>query len=188
MWASRIASIDRPDWCVLDLDPKDAPFADVLRVAKATHALCESIGLPSFIKTSGSSGLHVLIPLGRQCGYDEARVLGELLARVVVAELPDIATITRQVSRRGGKVYVDYLQNGAGRLLVAPFCVRPLPGAPVSTPLKWSEVNDVARHPELHHQDGAAAHAEAENRSARAMSCGSLPTSVGRSSCCRTRL
>ena len=141
MWASRVASIDRPDWCVLDLDPKEAPFADVLRVAKATHALCESLGLPSFIKTSGSSGLHVLIPLARQCAYDEARTLGELLARVVVTELPDIATITRQVSRRGAKVYVDYLQNGAGRLLAAPFCVRPLPGAPVSAPLKWSEVN-----------------------------------------------
>jgi bifunctional non-homologous end joining protein LigD len=141
MWASRIESIDRPDWCVLDLDPKEAPFAAVTQVARVTHALCESIGLPSFIKTSGSSGLHVLIPLGRQCGYDEARTLGELLARVVVAELPEIATITRQVSRRGGKVYLDYVQNGAGRLLAAPFCARPLPGAPVSAPLKWSEVN-----------------------------------------------
>ncbi len=142
MWASRTASIDRPDWCILDLDPKEASFAHVIRVARATHDLCESIGLPSLIKTSGSSGLHVLVPLGRQCGYEEARVLGELLARVVAAELPDIATITRQVSRRGGKVYVDYIQNGAGRLLAAPFCVRPLPGAPVSTPLKWSEVNE----------------------------------------------
>jgi bifunctional non-homologous end joining protein LigD len=141
MWASRVASIDRPDWCVLDLDPKEAPFADVVRVARTAHALCRSLGLPSFIKTSGSSGLHVLVPLGRQCSYEEARTLGELLARVVVAELPDIATITRQVSRRGTKVYVDYLQNGAGRLLAAPFCVRPLPRAPVSTPLKWSEVN-----------------------------------------------
>ncbi len=142
MWASRVASIDRPDWCVLDLDPKEASFSDVVRVAEATYALCRSLGLPSFIKTSGSSGLHVLVPLGRQCAYDEARALGELLARVVVAELPDISTITRQVSRRGGKVYVDYVQNGAGRLLASPFCVRPLPGAPVSTPLKWSEVND----------------------------------------------
>jgi bifunctional non-homologous end joining protein LigD len=141
VWASRTSSIDRPDWCVLDLDPKDAPFSDVLRVAQATHALCEDIGLPNYVKTSGSSGLHVLIPLGGQFRYDEARSLGELLARVIVAELPDISTITRQVSRRGGKVYVDYLQNGAGRLIVAPFSVRPLPGAPVSTPLRWSEVN-----------------------------------------------
>jgi len=141
VWASRTSSIDRPDWCVLDLDPKDAPFSDVVRVAEATHALCEEIGLPNFVKTSGSSGLHVLIPLGGQCRYNEARSLGELLARVVVAELPEITTLTRQVSRRGGKVYIDYLQNGAGRLLVAPFSVRPLPAAPVSMPLRWSEVN-----------------------------------------------
>jgi bifunctional non-homologous end joining protein LigD len=141
VWAGRVSSLDRPDWCVLDLDPKDASFANVVQVARAAHALCEEIGLPNFVKTSGSSGLHVLVPLGGQCRYEEARGLGELLARVLVAELPDICTITRQISRRAGKVYVDYLQNGAGRLLVAPFSVRPLPGAPVSTPLRWSEVN-----------------------------------------------
>ncbi|MEP7226921.1 MAG: DNA ligase D [Gemmatimonadales bacterium] len=141
VWASRTASIDRPDWCVLDLDPKDAPFSDVVRVAERTHALCEEIGLPNFVKTSGSSGLHVMIPLGGWCRYNEARDLGELLARVIVAELPGITTLTRQVSRRGGKVYIDYLQNGAGRLLVSPFSVRALPGAPVSMPLLWSEVN-----------------------------------------------
>ena len=140
IWGSRTSSIDRPDWCILDLDPKEAPFSDVLQVAQAAHSLCEDIGLPNYVKTSGSSGLHVLIPLGCQCRYDEARSLGELLARVIVAELPDIATITRQVTRRAGKVYVDYLQNGAGRLIVAPFSVRPLPGAPVSTPLRWNEV------------------------------------------------
>jgi bifunctional non-homologous end joining protein LigD len=140
VWASRTAKIDRPDWCVLDLDPKDAPFSDVVKVALTMHALCEEIGLPNLVKTSGSSGLHVLIPLGCQCRYDEARSLGELLARLVTAELPEISTITRQVSRRGGKVYIDYLQIGAGRLIVAPFSVRPLPGAPVSMPLRWSEV------------------------------------------------
>jgi bifunctional non-homologous end joining protein LigD len=141
VWASRTTSIDRPDWCVLDIDPKDAPFSHVVRVALATHELCEEIGLPHMVKTSGSSGLHVLVPLGGQCNYEEARSLGELLARVVTAELPEISTLTRQVSRRGGKVYIDYLQIGAGRLIVAPFSVRPLPGAPVSTPLHWSEVD-----------------------------------------------
>jgi bifunctional non-homologous end joining protein LigD len=140
VWASRTAKIDRPDWCVLDLDPKDAPFSDVIKVAQTMHALCEEIGLPNLVKTSGSSGLHVLIPLGCQCSYDEARSLGELLARLITAELPEISTVTRQVSRRGGKVYIDYLQIGAGRLIVAPFSVRPLPGAPVSMPLRWSEV------------------------------------------------
>jgi bifunctional non-homologous end joining protein LigD len=142
VWASRTASIDRPDWCVLDLDPKEAPFTDVVRVALATHALCEEIGLPNLVKTSGSSGLHVLIPLGGQCRYDEGRSLGELLAWVVSTELPEISTLTRQVSRRAGKVYIDYLQIGAGRLIVAPFSARPLPGAPVSTPLRWNEVNE----------------------------------------------
>lgn len=142
VWASRISDLDHPDWCILDIDPKDAPFSHVVQVAKVAHTLCEEIGLPNLIKTTGSSGLHVLIPLGRQCRYDEARSLAELLARVISAELPEITTFTRQVSRRGGKVYIDYLQNGAGRLIVAPFSVRPLPGAPVSTPLQWDEVTE----------------------------------------------
>jgi bifunctional non-homologous end joining protein LigD len=142
VWASRVQTLDRPDWCVLDLDPKGAPFEHVVQVAKAARKLCEEIELPSFVKTSGSSGLHILLPLGRQCTYEQSRSLGELLARVLVTGLPEISTITRAVSRRGGKVYVDYLQNIAGQLLAAPFSVRPLPGAPVSTPLEWREVND----------------------------------------------
>jgi bifunctional non-homologous end joining protein LigD len=140
VWGSRISDIGRPDWCVLDLDPKGAPFADVVQVAQATHALCDTLGLPNYVKTSGSSGLHVMIPLGCQCRHEESRSLGELLARLITAELPEIATITRQVSRREGKVYLDFLQNGSGRLIVAPFSVRPLPGAPVSAPLRWSEI------------------------------------------------
>jgi len=140
VWASRVGSLERPDWCVLDLDPKEAPFEHVVTVARAAHRLCEDIALPSFIKTSGSTGLHVLLPLARQLTYEQCRTLAGLLARVVAAELPEISTITRQVGKRGGKVYIDYVQNGHGRLLVAPFSVRPLPGAPVSMPLKWSEV------------------------------------------------
>jgi bifunctional non-homologous end joining protein LigD len=129
-----------PDWCSLDLDPKDAPFEHVIDVARAVHRLCDRIGLPNYVKTSGSSGLHVLIPLGRQCTHEQAKLLGELLARHVVAELPEIATVARIVSQREGRVYVDFLQNGQGKLLVAPFCVRPRPGATVSMPLRWSEV------------------------------------------------
>jgi bifunctional non-homologous end joining protein LigD len=140
IWGSRIATLEQPDWCILDLDPKEAPFEHVVTVARATKKLCDDIGLPCFIKTSGSTGLHVLLPIGRQCTYEQARTLGGLLARVIAAELPDIATITRQVEKRGAKVYLDYVQNGHGRLLVAPFSVRPLPGAPVSMPLKWTEV------------------------------------------------
>jgi bifunctional non-homologous end joining protein LigD len=149
IWSSHVAALETPDWCILDLDPKDAPFNDVVQIARALHSLCEEIELPSFVKTSGSSGLHVLVPLGHQCTYEQSRTLGQLLARVIVSELPEIATVTRIPSNREGKVYIDYVQNGHGRLLVSPFCVRPLPGAPVSTPLKWSEVTtklDIREH------------------------------------------
>lgn len=146
VWSSRIDSLQSPDWAILDLDPKGAPFRDVVKVAKKIRALCEAIELPSFVKTSGSSGLHVLVPMSRGCTYEESRGLAELLARVVVAALPGLATIERTVSERGGKVYLDYLQNGHGKLLVSPFSVRPLATAPVSMPLEWKEVNE-KNHP-----------------------------------------
>jgi bifunctional non-homologous end joining protein LigD len=140
VWASRLPDLDRPDWCILDLDPKGAPFRDVIRIALAIGDLCDEIELPCRIKTSGGSGLHLLIPLGRQCDHDQSRQLAELLARVVVDRLPAIATTARTIAARRGKVYVDALQNGRGKLLAGPFSVRPRPGATVSTPLAWSEV------------------------------------------------
>jgi bifunctional non-homologous end joining protein LigD len=141
VWASRAAGLDRPDWCVLDLDPKGAPFANVVRIAHALRELCAGIGLPAFVKTSGGSGLHVLLPLGGTCNHEQSRQLAELLARLVVKRLPRLATTARAIAARGGKVYVDALQNGRGKLLASPFSVRPLPGAPVSTPLRWEEVD-----------------------------------------------
>ncbi|HEX3234202.1 MAG TPA: DNA ligase D [Gemmatimonadales bacterium] len=149
LWASRTPTLERPDWCVLDLDPKGAPFLNVVEVALAARELCRRIGLPVQVKTTGSTGLHLMIPLGRQCTHEQSRSLGELLARCIVERLPEIATIARQVSQRNGKVYVDYLQNGSGKLIVGPFSVRPLPGAPVSVPLSWREVNrklDIRAH------------------------------------------
>lgn len=140
LWSSRLKTLQTPDWTILDLDPKGAPLADVIRIARKVHALCREIDLPAFVKSSGSTGLHVLIALGRQCTWEQSRALAEVLARVVAKELPDIATLTRTVQAREGKVYLDYLQNGHGRLLVAPFSLRPLPGAPVSYPLPWSAV------------------------------------------------
>lgn len=140
VWSSRVATLDRPDWAILDLDPKEAPFAAVVEVARAIRLLCEQIGLACFAKTSGKSGLHVLVPLGRQVGYEHARMLADLLALVVARRHPEIATVARALPARGGRVYIDAVQNGAGRLLVAPLCVRPVPGARVSTPLRWREV------------------------------------------------
>ena len=140
VWGSRVATLEQPDWCILDLDPKDAPFEHVVKVARVARDVCDDIELPAFIKTSGSTGLHVMLPMARLVTFEQARQFGGLLARVIANELPDIATVTRQVGKRGGRVYLDYVQNGHGRLLVAPFSIRPLPGAPVSMPLEWREV------------------------------------------------
>ena len=140
IWASRVTNLQRPDWCILDLDPKEAPFRHVVEVAKAIHALCEDIDLPTFIKTSGSTGLHVMIPLGGQLTFDQCKTMGELVARVIAERLPDIATTARMIGSRANRVYIDFLQNGHGKLLASPFCVRPVPGALVSTPLEWKDV------------------------------------------------
>jgi bifunctional non-homologous end joining protein LigD len=141
VWSSRIAALERPDWCILDLDPKGAPLTDVVKIARYLYDLCNDVGLPTYVKTSGSTGIHVLIPLGARYTYEQSRTLAEVLARFAAKSLPEIATIVRAVGDRGGKVYVDYLQNGHGRLLVSPFCVRPLPKAPVSMPIEWTQVN-----------------------------------------------
>jgi bifunctional non-homologous end joining protein LigD len=141
VWSSRVASLARPDWCILDIDPKGAPLAGAVAIARAIHALAEEIALPTFVKTSGSEGIHVLVPLGGRMSFEQSRRLAELVASVVVGELPDVATLERMPKKRGGRVYLDTLQNGHGKLLAAPFSARPLPGAPVSMPLRWSEVN-----------------------------------------------
>jgi bifunctional non-homologous end joining protein LigD len=140
IWSSRTLSLERPDWCILDLDPKGAPFANVVRIALEIRELCAAIELPAFIKTSGGSGLHVLLPMGRQLDHGQVKQLAELLAGVIVGRLPEIATTARSLAKRRGRVYVDALQNGRGKLLAAPLSVRPLPGATVSTPLRWEEV------------------------------------------------
>jgi bifunctional non-homologous end joining protein LigD len=140
LWASRVGTIERPDWLVLDLDPKGAPFTDVVKVALALRGILERLELPGYPKTSGATGLHILLPLGARYTYEETRTFARLLATLAVEAVPAIATIARMIDTRGGKVYVDFGQNGPGQTIVAPLSVRPLPGAPVSTPLRWPEV------------------------------------------------
>lgn len=149
VWGSRLRDLPHPDWCILDLDPKQAPFEHVVRIALRLHALCDEVGLPSYCKTSGSTGLHVLVPLGGQCTFEQCRTLAQILGRLVAAELRDIATAERSKRAREGRVYIDCFQNGHGRLLVSPFSVRPKPGAPVSTPLHWDEVVPTLDHQAL---------------------------------------
>ncbi|MGH7358007.1 MAG: non-homologous end-joining DNA ligase, partial [Candidatus Rokuibacteriota bacterium] len=140
VWSARTPALERPDWLVLDLDPKGAPFTHVVRVAQTAHRVLDDLELPSHVKTSGATGLHVLVPLAAQYTHEQARTLARLLATLVVERAPAIATLTRPLGARGGKVYVDFGQNGHGRTIVAPFSVRPRPGATVSCPLDWREV------------------------------------------------
>ncbi len=140
LWSARLGALDRPDWLILDLDPKGAPFTEVVTVARALHRILESLELPSFVKTSGATGLHVLVPLGARYTHEESRTFARLVAVLGVEAVPDIATIARPLQARGGKVYIDFGQNGHGRTIVAPFAARPLPGAPASCPIRWDEV------------------------------------------------
>ena len=146
LWSSRLGSIERPDWLVLDLDPKGAPFENVVKVARTLHRILQEIGLESFIKTSGASGLHILLPLGARYTHEQAKDFARLLAMLGVDAVPDIATVARPLAARGGKVYIDFGQNGHGVTIAAPFSARPVPGATVSCPLRWQEV-DARLHP-----------------------------------------
>ena len=141
IWMSRIDDLTRPDWCLIDLDPKEAPFANVITLAKTMKKLCDDVAMPAFIKTTGKSGLHIMLPLGRQLTYAQSLQLAILFARLVTDQHTDIATTARTISKRAGKVYVDAFQNRAGQLMVAPYSVRPSPQAPVSMPIEWDEVN-----------------------------------------------
>ncbi|MGH7312209.1 MAG: DNA ligase D [Candidatus Rokuibacteriota bacterium] len=140
VWGSRVQSLERPDWLVLDLDPKGAPFANVVTVALTLRQILERLGLPGYVKTSGKTGLHIFVPVGARYPYEQTRAFARLLATLGVEAAPRIATIERPLRARGGKVYIDWGQNGRGQTVVAPLAVRPLPAAPISCPLTWDEV------------------------------------------------
>lgn len=140
-WFSRTADLDRPDFVVFDLDPSGAPFAHVVQIARTLHKLLDAASVASFPKTSGKSGLHILVPWDERGGYDEARAWAMELAERVVAALPDVATVERSKAARGGRVYVDVMQNARGHHAVPPYVIRATPTATVSTPLEWTEVN-----------------------------------------------
>ena len=141
-WHARAGRLDTPDYMVLDLDPLDIPFDEVVRVALVTHDVLVEIGAAGFCKTSGATGLHVYVPLGARYSHDQATQLARLVNSLVHGRLPRTTSIERDPEKRRGKVYLDFLQNGYGQTLAAPYCLRPRKGAPVSTPLMWEEVRD----------------------------------------------
>ncbi len=140
LWSSRQPDLSHPTWTILDLDPKGADFTAVVEVARHIHRLLDSIGVPNFVKTSGQSGLHVLLPLAGDLTHDQAKMFAEVIARAVAQRHPDLATVARPLRQRGDRVYIDFLQNGFGKTIAAPLCARPIDGAPVSMPLRWSQV------------------------------------------------
>lgn len=139
-WFSHKGSLDNPDWSIIDLDPKDAPFESVVKVARVVGRLLRGVGIEPYLKTSGSTGLHVCIPLAPGYTYEQSRMFSEAIARLVVRDHGDIATVERVVSRRAGKVYVDFLQNRREQTVVPPYVVRPVEAGSVSMPLAWDEL------------------------------------------------
>ncbi len=140
VWFSRVADLDRPDFVLFDMDPHEATFADAVAVAREVHGLLKGEGIEAFIKTSGKTGLHVLTRWQQDGGYDEARAWALAIAQRVVAALPERATVERSKAKRNGRVYVDVMQNAKGHHAVPPYVLRPVSGAPVSTPLDWREL------------------------------------------------
>ena len=140
-WLSRIDDLDAPDWAVIDLDAKGSSFAKVVRVARTLARVLHGMETAGYPKTSGKSGMHVYVPLAGGYTYDQARMFCEGLARIVVREHRDIATVERSAARRGDRVYVDFLQNRREQTVVPPYAVRPVAGATVSAPLSWDELD-----------------------------------------------
>ncbi|MEN5232449.1 DNA ligase D [Sphingobacterium faecium] len=139
-WNSTIDNPENPTWCALDLDPdKGNTFEQVIEVAQAIHEYLESMKVPSYCKTSGSTGIHIYIPMGNKYSYDQSQMFAKAIASAVNQQF-DFTSIERMTSKRKGKIYIDYLQNRPGATLAAPYSVRPKPGATVSMPLHWDEV------------------------------------------------
>jgi bifunctional non-homologous end joining protein LigD len=140
-WSSRRDSPDNPDWCVIDLDPdKKNTFDQVIEAALVTKQLLDILECKSFCKTSGSTGLHIYIPLGAKYDYEQSKEFARAIVKVVNKQLPSFTTIERKVSDRNGKMYLDFLQNRPQATLAGPYSLRPKPGAPVSMPLAWEEL------------------------------------------------
>lgn len=139
-WHSRIQSPDRPDWCVIDLDPDGNSYDQVVEAALAVKRVLDAFHIPGYPKTSGATGMHIYIPLGAKYDYEQSRLLAHLLVTLAYDQIADFTSLERSPAKRKGKIYLDFLQNRSIQTIAAPYSLRPKPGATVSTPLDWSEV------------------------------------------------
>jgi len=145
-WYSRVDKPDRPDFVLFDLDPpeEDGAFTLCIRVAHYVHAALDALDLESYVKTSGSDGIHVVVPIERRSTFEDTYAFAELLSRQLEAEHPGEVTTEWLKKKRSG-VLVDHRQNGWGKTIASVYSVRPKPGAPVSTPLRWEELTENVR-------------------------------------------
>jgi bifunctional non-homologous end joining protein LigD len=140
-WHSTIKKLSKPDWIALDLDPKKAPWDNVLEVALTTKKVCDEVGLKAFPKTSGSSGIHIYLPLKPVNEYDKVADFARLLAGEIARRAPTIATVERSLAKRKhDQVYVDWMQNARGKSLASVYTTRAKPKATVSMPLTWKQI------------------------------------------------
>lgn len=138
---SRIQNLDEPDFILLDLDPAECPFERLIEGALLLKEVLDEVGLQSFPKTSGSRGIHIYIPLAPGHTFEQSRLVGQILVQIASTRRPELFTLPRAPGRRSAnRVYVDYPQNRRGATTAGPYVVRPVDGAPVSTPLRWDEV------------------------------------------------
>ncbi|ALM50148.1 DNA ligase [Flavobacterium psychrophilum] len=140
-WFSRIQHPDNPDYCVIDLDPAEkTTFEQVIQAAREVKKVLDAIDVVSYVKTSGSTGIHIYIPLGGKYSYDQSQMFARLLVSIVHERLPEFTSLERKIKDRAGKMYLDFLQNRPGATIACAYSLRPKPGATVSMPLHWDEV------------------------------------------------
>ena len=142
-WNSRVQSPDHPDYMIIDLDPSPQnSFQQVIEAALATKEVLDQYKIPSYCKTSGSTGIHIFVPMGAKYTYEQVKDFAHIMAQMVMQKLPDTTTLERTIKKRGPKIYLDYLQNRSGQTVASVYSVRPKPGATVSMPLEWDEVKE----------------------------------------------
>jgi len=139
-WHSKVQTEDYPNWCIIDLDPAENTFNQVIEAANVTNEILKSMGVTAYPKTSGSTGIHIYIPLGAKYTYEQSKEFARVIATLVQREIPKYTSIERIVKARKGKMYIDFLQNRPQATIAAPYSLRPKPVATVSMPLHWEEV------------------------------------------------
>ena len=140
-WSNLVGHPGMPDWLIIDLDPSEKnSFKEVVEAAQTTREVLDASGVVGYCKTSGSTGIHIFIPMGGEYSYDQVRDFAHILMQLVRQRLPKTTSLERSLKKRGPKIYLDWLQNREGQTVASVYSARPKPGATVSMPIEWSEL------------------------------------------------